>query len=75
MFRSYDFQKSKNVNEIFFIGFAISRRYEIELFNASQLLLDQNLGFINTIILISSSSRYLSLLLSTFTGGTCGKNN
>lgn len=40
---------------IFFIGFAISRRYEIELFNASQLLLDQNLGFINTIILISSS--------------------
>ena len=39
----------------FFIGFAISRIFELELFNASQELLNKNLGFINTIILISSS--------------------
>ena len=40
---------------LFFIGFAYSRRGDIELFNASQLLLDQRAGFINTAILITSS--------------------
>ena len=40
---------------IFFIGFAFSRRAEIELFNSSQLLLDQRFGFVNTILLITSS--------------------
>lgn len=40
---------------LFFVGFAYSRRGEIELFNASQLLLDQRAGFVNTIILITSS--------------------
>ena len=40
---------------LFFIGYAYSRRADIELFNASQLLLDQRAGFINTIILLTSS--------------------
>ncbi|PLY08143.1 MAG: cytochrome-c oxidase [Arcobacter sp.] len=38
-----------------FLGFAYSRRQEIDIFNNSQLLLEQNFGFINTILLISSS--------------------
>ncbi len=40
---------------LFFIGYIYSRRGDIELFNASQLLLDQRAGFTNTIILITSS--------------------
>ena len=40
---------------LFFIGYAYSRRADIELFNTSQLLLDQRAGFINTLILITSS--------------------
>jgi nitric oxide reductase NorE protein len=40
---------------LFFVGFAYSRRDDIELFNASQLLLNQRAGFTNTILLISSS--------------------
>jgi len=40
---------------LFFIGYIYSRRGNEELFNASQLLLDQRSGFINTIILISAS--------------------
>lgn len=38
-----------------FLGYAFSRRLEVELFNQSQLLLDQHFGFINTIVLITSS--------------------
>lgn len=38
-----------------FLGYAFSRRTDVELFNESQLLLDQRFGFINTIILITSS--------------------
>lgn len=38
-----------------FIGYAFSRRLHVELFNQSQLLLDQRAGFINTLILITSS--------------------
>ncbi|QSZ42795.1 cytochrome c oxidase subunit 3 family protein [Sulfurimonas aquatica] len=38
-----------------FLGYAFSRRLEVELFNESQLLLDQRFGFVNTIILITSS--------------------
>lgn len=38
-----------------FLGYAFSRRFEINIFNESQLLLEQNLGFINTIFLITSS--------------------
>ena len=38
-----------------FLGYAFSRRLDIELFNQSQLLLDQQSGFINTIVLITSS--------------------
>ncbi len=40
---------------IFFLGYMFSRRSDVELFNSSQLLLDQRAGFINTIILITSS--------------------
>ena len=40
---------------LFFIGYIYSRRGDIELFNASQLLLDQRAGFINTILLLTSS--------------------
>ena len=40
---------------LFFIGYIYSRRGDIELFNTSQLLLDQRAGFVNTIILITSS--------------------
>jgi len=40
---------------LFFIGFAFSRRLDIETFHTSQLLLDQRIGVINTILLITSS--------------------
>lgn len=38
-----------------FLGYAFSRRSNIEMFNESQLLLDQRAGFINTIVLITGS--------------------
>ena len=38
-----------------FIGYAFAIRTNVELFNQSQLLLDQRSGFINTLILITSS--------------------
>ena len=37
------------------MGFAFSRRLDVELFNASQLVVSQTSGFINTLILITSS--------------------
>jgi len=40
---------------LLFIGYAFSRRANGELFNQSQLLLDQSFGFVNTLILITSS--------------------
>jgi nitric oxide reductase NorE protein len=40
---------------LLFIGYAFSRRADVELFNASQLALNQTFGFVNTVILISSS--------------------
>lgn len=40
---------------LLFVGFAFSRRLELEVFNDSQLLLSQTSGFINTLILITSS--------------------
>jgi len=40
---------------LFFIGYAFSRRLDVETFNTSQLLLDQRAGFINTLVLITSS--------------------
>jgi len=40
---------------LFFVGFAYSRRADVELFNASQLLLDQRAGFVNTLLLLTSS--------------------
>jgi nitric oxide reductase NorE protein len=40
---------------LLFIGYIFARRVDVELFNQSQLLLDQRAGFINTIILITSS--------------------
>jgi len=38
-----------------FIGYAFARRANVEMFNQSQLLLDQKSGFINTLVLITSS--------------------
>jgi len=40
---------------LFFLGYAISRRTDIELFNGSQEILSQTSGFVNTLILITSS--------------------
>ncbi len=40
---------------LLFIGYSFARRGDVELFKQSQLLLDQRLGFINTLILITSS--------------------
>ncbi len=40
---------------LFFLGYIYSRRADVELFNASQLLLDTKSGFVNTLILITSS--------------------
>ena len=40
---------------LFFLGYIYSRRADIDLFNSSQLLLDTRAGFVNTIILITSS--------------------
>lgn len=40
---------------LFFMGFAYTRMENRELFNNSQLLLDPKIGFINTLILLSSS--------------------
>jgi len=40
---------------LLFLGYAFSRRGDIELFNTSQLMLSQTSGFINTFILITSS--------------------
>ncbi len=40
---------------LFFVGYAFSRREHIEMFNNSQLMLNQTSGFINTFILITSS--------------------
>ena len=40
---------------LLFLGYAFSRRLDVELFNASQLVVSQTSGFINTFILITSS--------------------
>ena len=40
---------------LFFIGYAFSRRSNLEMFNTSQLMLNQVTGFINTLILVTSS--------------------
>jgi nitric oxide reductase NorE protein len=40
---------------LLFIGYAVSRRADIELFNQSQLVVSQTSGFINTFLLITSS--------------------
>jgi len=40
---------------LFFIGYAFSRKYNLEMFNTSQLTLDTQSGFVNTLILVTSS--------------------
>ncbi len=40
---------------LLFIAYAYARRLEIDVFNNSQLLLDQKIGFLNTLILLTSS--------------------
>jgi len=40
---------------LFFIGYAFSRRLNVQMFNESQLFLNKTAGFIDTLILITSS--------------------
>lgn len=40
---------------LLFIGYAVSRREDMELFSQSQLVVSQTSGFINTLLLITSS--------------------
>ena len=40
---------------VIFMGYSIARHQNIELFNESQLLLNKSAGFLNTILLITSS--------------------
>lgn len=40
---------------LLFAGYAFSRRVNLQMFNDSQLLLNQSIGFVNTLILITSS--------------------
>lgn len=40
---------------IFFLAYAFARSRNVELFNASQLLLDRQAGAVNTVVLITSS--------------------
>ncbi len=40
---------------LLFLGYAFSRRLDVALFNASQLVINQTIGFVNTLILITSS--------------------
>ena len=40
---------------LLFLGYAFSRRGDVALFNESQLMLNQTSGFINTLILVTSS--------------------
>ena len=40
---------------LLFLGYAFSRRADVAMFNESQLMLSQTSGFINTLILITSS--------------------
>ncbi len=40
---------------LLFIGYVVSRRENVQLFNDSQLMVSQTTGFINTLILITSS--------------------
>ena len=40
---------------VIFIGYSIARHNNVEMFNESQLLLNKSAGFLNTILLITSS--------------------
>ncbi|MDD2266788.1 cytochrome c oxidase subunit 3 [Sulfuricurvum sp.] len=40
---------------LFFVGYAFSRRLNVQMFNDSQLFLNKTAGFIDTLILITSS--------------------
>ena len=40
---------------LLFVGYSFARHSELEIFNQSQLILDQKLGFFNTIVLLTSS--------------------
>lgn len=40
---------------VLFVGYAFSRRVHLQMFNDSQLLLNKNIGVINTLLLITSS--------------------
>ncbi len=49
---------------LLFLGYAFSRRLDVELFNASQMAVNQTSGFINTFILITSSYFVVKAVLS-----------
>jgi len=49
---------------LFFLGYAFSRRADVALFNESQLMLSQTSGFINTLILVTSSYFVIKALKS-----------
>ena len=40
---------------VIFTGYCIARYYHVEVFNASQLMLNKSIGLINTLLLITSS--------------------
>lgn len=40
---------------VIFTGYAIARYHNVELFNASQLMLNKSAGFLNTLLLITAS--------------------
>ena len=40
---------------ILFMGYALARSFDVELFNDSQLMLNKTAGFINTLLLITAS--------------------
>lgn len=58
---------------LLFVGYAFSRRSNLEMFNDSQLLLDQRIGFVNTLLLITSSFFIVKAIqnIKTMTYDTC----
>lgn len=48
----------------FFLSYIVTRSNNIELFNQSQLILDKNLGMLNTLVLLTSSFFVVKALLA-----------
>lgn len=60
---------------IFFIAYALTRARHVELFNASQLTLNRSSGFMNTLLLVTSSYFVVRAVaaIQTGHGKTCAK--